>query len=166
MTESHATENIRKDLDADFDLVISLLDSTSSIDRLRKQFPSPEEAVRPKVLIGHLQEYEEIIVPLLSPHRPPLRPPNQNEEPRRQRRRKPRRSATRPSLTDALSEPGALSTPLAADYVGLSPATLETMRIRGGGPLFVKLGRRVVYRRKHLDAWLDERKRTSTSDQE
>ncbi|MCH7666868.1 MAG: helix-turn-helix domain-containing protein [Acidobacteria bacterium] len=53
---------------------------------------------------------------------------------------------------------------MAADYVRLSPATLETYRIRGGGPVFVKLGARVVYQREDLDAWLAERKRTSTSD--
>jgi hypothetical protein len=38
------------------------------------------------------------------------------------------------------------------------------MRTRGGGPVFVKLGRRVVYRREDLDHWLEERRRTSTSD--
>jgi len=46
----------------------------------------------------------------------------------------------------------------------LSPATLETLRIRGGGPTFSKLGRRVVYQREDLDGWLAERKRRSTSD--
>lgn len=61
-------------------------------------------------------------------------------------------------------EPGALTTPMAADYVGLSPATLETMWVRGGGPVFVKLGARVVYQREDLDKWLEERKRKSTSD--
>ena len=166
MTEGHSVENIRKDLTAGFDSVITLLDDSISLSRIEKASASQlEDAVRPKVLIGVLQEYEEILAPLLTPRTVPLRPPNQNEEPRRQRRRRARRPASRPSLSDALSEPGALSTPLAAEYVGLSPATLETMRIRGGGPPFVKLGRRVVYRRDDLDAWLDERKHSSTSDQ-
>ena len=53
---------------------------------------------------------------------------------------------------------------LAPDYVGLSPTTLETMRVRGGGPTFVKLGRRVVYRCEDLDAWLEAVRRGSTSD--
>ena len=57
-----------------------------------------------------------------------------------------------------------LSTRDAAEYLGLSPKTLETNRTRGGGPPFVKLGRRVVYRRGDLDAWLAERVRQSTSD--
>ncbi|MEM7480301.1 MAG: helix-turn-helix domain-containing protein [Acidobacteriota bacterium] len=62
------------------------------------------------------------------------------------------------------SDPGALPTPLAAEYLGLAPATLETLRSRGGGPPFVKLGRRVVYRREDLDVWLEDRRCTSTSD--
>ena len=45
-----------------------------------------------------------------------------------------------------------------------SPRTLETWRVRGGGPHFLKVGRRVVYRRRDLDAWLADRERASTSD--
>lgn len=45
-----------------------------------------------------------------------------------------------------------------------SPRTLETWRVRGGGPRFLKVGRRVAYRRRDLDAWLAERERASTSD--
>lgn len=52
----------------------------------------------------------------------------------------------------------------AGRHLGLSPATLTTMRTRGGGPPFVKLGRRVVYRRSDLDTWLAKRVRKSTSD--
>jgi hypothetical protein len=33
----------------------------------------------------------------------------------------------------------------AADFLRLSPRTLEKYRVRGGGPSFRKLGRRVVY---------------------
>ncbi len=57
-----------------------------------------------------------------------------------------------------------MTTPEAAEYVGLSPATLETRRTRGGGPPFVKLGVRVVYRLEDLDGWLEEQRRKSTSD--
>ncbi|MDY7093778.1 MAG: helix-turn-helix domain-containing protein [Acidobacteriota bacterium] len=66
--------------------------------------------------------------------------------------------------TVSLEEPGAYTTPLAAEYLGLSPATLETMRSRGGGPVFVKLGRRVVYRREDLDEWLTKNRKRSTSE--
>ena len=57
-----------------------------------------------------------------------------------------------------------LPTEHAATYLGLSPKTLETLRTRGGGPPFLKLGRRVVYRKTDLDTWLAARIRRSTSD--
>ena len=57
-----------------------------------------------------------------------------------------------------------LPTEHAAAYLGLSPKTLETLRTRGGGPPFLKLGRRVVYRKTDLDTWLAARIRRSTSD--
>jgi len=102
-----------------------------------------------------------MLSPLLFPQPPPLARPNQNEE-RSPRRRRP---AAGPSLQSVLADPGALSTPLTADYVGLSQATLETMRVRGGGPTFVKLGRRVVYRREDLDTWVETARRASTSEE-
>ena len=43
------------------------------------------------------------------------------------------------------------------------PTTLSTMRVRGGGPPFVKRGARVSYIRRDLFQWLNARRRTSTS---
>jgi predicted DNA-binding transcriptional regulator AlpA len=58
-----------------------------------------------------------------------------------------------------------LRTPDAAAYVGLSPSTMEKMRIKGGGPVYEKSGAKiVVYRLADLEAWLTSRRRTSTSD--
>jgi DNA-binding transcriptional MerR regulator len=53
--------------------------------------------------------------------------------------------------------PEVLDTRAAAAIVGLSPATLETLRSRGGGPPFVRPGRRVVYRVADLRRWRDDR---------
>lgn len=50
-----------------------------------------------------------------------------------------------------------LDTPRAAAYLGLSPHTLATIRVRGGGPPFVKLGRRVMYRASDLEAFIEAR---------
>ncbi len=58
-----------------------------------------------------------------------------------------------------------LDTEAAAKEVGLSPRTLEKMRVYGGGPLFEKNGRRVVYDIDDLHAWRQQNKRRSTSDQ-
>ena len=56
-----------------------------------------------------------------------------------------------------------LSTSQAAEFVRLSPRTLEGLRVRGGGPLYRKIGR-VYYSQSDLIAWLDAAARTSTSD--
>lgn len=52
----------------------------------------------------------------------------------------------------------------AAEFLGLSPRTLERLRVEGRGPTFLKLGRRVLYARVDLVAWAESRRRSSTSD--
>ena len=56
-----------------------------------------------------------------------------------------------------------LRTGEAADYVGLKPVTLETLRLKGGGPVYLKLGRSVRYSVADLDEWVFARRRVSTS---
>jgi predicted DNA-binding transcriptional regulator AlpA len=58
-----------------------------------------------------------------------------------------------------------LRTAAAAEYLGLSTSTLTKMRVRGDGPVFIKLGRRSVgYTLDDLDKWRDGCRRHSTSD--
>jgi predicted DNA-binding transcriptional regulator AlpA len=58
-----------------------------------------------------------------------------------------------------------LRTPEAAAYVGLSASTLEKFRLNGGGPSYHKAGYKIViYRVEDLDAWLNARRRNSSSD--
>ena len=52
----------------------------------------------------------------------------------------------------------------AAAFLGLSGRTLEKHRCTGTGPLFRKLGGRVVYAIEDLEAWAAERARKSTSE--
>ena len=52
----------------------------------------------------------------------------------------------------------------AAAYVGLSVSTLNKLRVFGGGPAFLKLGRRVVYDSRDLNDWLERSRRRSTSE--
>jgi hypothetical protein len=54
----------------------------------------------------------------------------------------------------------------AADYLRLSPRTLEKQRVIGGGPRFRKFGRRVMYAVADLNAWADSRSFEATSDPE
>jgi len=56
-----------------------------------------------------------------------------------------------------------LRTNEAAGYIGLRKSTLEAWRCRGGGPIFLKLGKAVRYRKEDLDAFISARTRTSTS---
>ncbi|MGH7111386.1 MAG: helix-turn-helix transcriptional regulator [Stellaceae bacterium] len=63
-------------------------------------------------------------------------------------------------------DPDALLFEVEAAYLtGLSVRTLQALRIKGGGPEFFVLGRRAVrYRRREIMAWLEFRRRRSTSD--
>lgn len=59
----------------------------------------------------------------------------------------------------------ALRTAEAASYCGLAAATMESLRCRGGGPRFIKYGRKAVrYLMKDLDQWMGERAVFSTSE--
>jgi predicted DNA-binding transcriptional regulator AlpA len=51
-----------------------------------------------------------------------------------------------------------------AELSGFSPRTLQTWRLRGGGPKFLKLGSCVRYSRGDVVAWLQDSVQLSTSD--
>jgi predicted DNA-binding transcriptional regulator AlpA len=72
---------------------------------------------------------------------------------------------TAPVATKALL-PKVITARTAARFVGLSESTLAKLRLNGNGPTYCKLGRRVVYRPEDLDAWLQSRTTTDTSDAE
>ena len=54
----------------------------------------------------------------------------------------------------------------AAKLLGLATSTLAKLRLSGNGPVYCKLGRRVVYRREDLETWLETRIARHTSDAE
>ena len=83
--------------------------------------------------------------------------------------------ATQGALASPLEEPNGRPIPVhpdallhtteAAFLLGLSPRTMEALRLRGGGPAYYSVGRRACrYRRRDLEIWLDVRRRKSTSD--
>lgn len=51
----------------------------------------------------------------------------------------------------------------ASQHLGLAVSTLEKLRVSGGGPRFVKMGRAVRYRLSDLEEYLAERVVESTS---
>lgn len=57
-----------------------------------------------------------------------------------------------------------LNTREAATYCRLGKPTLERFRISGEGPRYCKLGGAVRYRLADLDAWLESRLISSTSE--
>ena len=57
-----------------------------------------------------------------------------------------------------------LNTRQAAELTNLSASTLNKLRLTGGGPRYLKLGRRVVYAQATLVDWMHRRERASTSD--
>ena len=52
----------------------------------------------------------------------------------------------------------------AAQRAGFSAGTFANMRVSGRGPRFIKVGAKVVYRDADVDAWLEERLASSTSE--
>ena len=52
----------------------------------------------------------------------------------------------------------------AAEFLGLSPRTLERFRLEGRGPDYRKFGRRCLYHQDDLLTWAEAQRRTSTSD--
>ena len=51
-----------------------------------------------------------------------------------------------------------------AQLLNVSERTLERWRVEGTGPVYVKAGRRVLYRRDDIERWLAQGARHSTSD--
>lgn len=52
----------------------------------------------------------------------------------------------------------------AAEVVRLSTSTLCKLRCNGGGPKFIRAGRKILYRRADLVAWLEAKTFGSTSE--
>lgn len=53
----------------------------------------------------------------------------------------------------------------AAEFLGLSPRTIQTYRAKGGGPRYIAISSRCLrYRRFDLRLWAESRLRKSTSD--
>ncbi len=67
-------------------------------------------------------------------------------------------------MTAQSGGPSRLPVNAAAAYAGISVSTLNKLRVFGGGPIFLKLGRRVIYEIADLDDWLASKRRSSTSD--
>ena len=63
-----------------------------------------------------------------------------------------------------MAPPGCVGPEDAGRILGVARKTLDNWRWAGGGPLYLKVGRNIWYRRSDLDRWLLSRLRSSTSD--
>lgn len=57
-----------------------------------------------------------------------------------------------------------MTLPQAADYLGMAIATLNRWRCHGEGPMYLKIGRSIRYRKSDLDEFLNSCERKSTSE--
>ena len=58
-----------------------------------------------------------------------------------------------------------LDTKGAAERLGVTPRTMETLRARGGGPRYTRVGRVCRYREDWLDGWAEENSCTATHEE-
>jgi hypothetical protein len=55
-----------------------------------------------------------------------------------------------------------LKTKEAAEYLRLTPQTLERLRFRGGSPIYAKIGKIIVYDIDDLKVWVNSKKQSCT----
>ena len=70
----------------------------------------------------------------------------------------------RPQGADAVPLRPLLTERQAAEFLAVSPRTLQAWRVKGGGPSFLKIGASVRYAPADLSAWIADQNRTNTSD--
>ena len=73
MGTGHVVENIKKDVDAGFDSVVSLLDDPRSIERVEERLSKVlGEPPRSILIMGDIRDFAALLSPLLFPQPPPL----------------------------------------------------------------------------------------------
>ena len=55
-----------------------------------------------------------------------------------------------------------ISTSKASEMFGLSESYLNKLRSKGGGPVFLKIGKRVIYNLNDFKNWLKKHERKNT----
>jgi hypothetical protein len=57
-----------------------------------------------------------------------------------------------------------LDTEMAAERLGVARQTLAVWRLKGRGPEFISMGRKILYDPATIDAFIEANRRSSTSD--
>jgi len=145
----HETQNLAKCLSAGFGYAVLISPEEETLVEARSLFGHYDKRVRfvsPDGFIAFLEEFEE--------------------SEGREEAKRPKRPQMRPQGPD--DAPGGKRMLIAEDaaaYLGLATQTLAKLRLSGDSPPYFKVGRRVLYDRDELNAWLAARRRRSTSDQ-
>jgi hypothetical protein len=63
-----------------------------------------------------------------------------------------------------IDDDGILDAQAAARFIGVALSSLAKMRCLGGSPMFIKAGRKVLYRRSDLITWLNTRRVSNTAE--
>lgn len=144
----HETQNLAKCLSAGFGYAVLISPDEETLTEAQTLFGHHDKRVRfvsPDGFIAFLEEFED-------------------SAGRDEAKRPKRAQARTQGQDDAPEGKRMLIAEDAAEYLGLATQTLAKMRWSGESPPFFKVGRRVLYERDELDAWLAQRKRRSTSD--
>lgn len=145
----HETQNLAKCLSAGFGYAILVSSDEQTLAEARTLLGHVDEKrvrfLSPGGLIAFLDEFEDAEAG--GEGRTQKRPQARSQEP-----------------GDAPEAKRMLIAEDAAEYLGLARQTLAKLRWSGDSPPYFKVGRRVLYEREELDAWLAQRRRRSTSD--
>jgi len=138
----HEVGNITKCLAAGFDYALLICTDETLLDLARAEMVNADTSrvrfLTPGNLAGLLEEIESAV---------------------------PRRAKARfRAPSGSADDNPLLTTDAAAAYLGMARQTLAEKRVSGESPPYQKVGRRVLYYKKDLDAWLAKGRRRSTSD--
>ena len=137
----HEVGNLTKCLAAGFDFALLISSNETLLDLARAELANADTSRVRFLTPGGLAAFLEELA---------------DEPPRK-------RAGNKVRIADTDDNP-LLTTDAAAAYVGMARQTLAEKRVSGESPPYHKVGRRVMYYRKDLDAWLAKGRRRSTSD--
>jgi predicted DNA-binding transcriptional regulator AlpA len=154
----HEIQNLTKCLASGFDRAILICSESTTLSAARKGFPestTPVSFLIPEELGAYLDRLGMENIPA-----------TRQPAPRVSRRLATDVPGRVIDVTPARSEPGRKQILIARDaaaYLGLAKQTLAKLRWAGTSPPYHKIGRKVVYDRADLDAWLVTRRRSNTA---
>ena len=160
----HEAGNLTKCLAAGFDRVVLLCQDSDQSAVARAYLADTADSRISVVLTDQLAEYFALFKQ--SVEASPSRRGSARGTPSRPETTGRGESTTATSSThdSKLSKKTLMIARDAAAYMGLANQTLAKYRVHGGSPPFHKVGRQVMYDLADLNLWLQQRKRSSTSD--